>query len=327
MKLPREDGNREAPSKENGWIFHPTDLENHSRCPRKFYYQTILGLVPKGSRIHLDFGTCIHSGIGIYHSCRHIEPQEAIEMFCEPSEMLKIPKGTSLQDAGTDSFTTAKILAIKAFSQQWASLNIEGSAKKNLATGIELLNAYCDTYKDDEAKYKPDLIECHQRLKMENDTILEFTLDRVLWTEDDYICVVDSKTTGSYLSDYYWKGFANSFQLAAYDYATQKICGHCDGVQIDALHCPVAKKGKTDNFQRKTWALTELQRADWINTYEEDTDKIRKCLDFGLDDEENVLSFVTRGGACGDYSGCPYLSICQHGFKHPSIKLNFERRS
>lgn len=286
--------NHLPPTEENGWTFHPTSLEDYLRCPRRYYYKTLLGLLPISASVDLEFGRAFHEGVGAFYANR------------------------------TGEFALAKDQAILHFQTAWTDAKLEGTEKKNLGTGEAVLKVYCEVYKNDSASYKRELIECEQTIEMSNDTKLKMRLDRVLVSEPDCVCVVDTKTTGQYLSDWYWKGFANSFQLGAYDYAVSTICGHNDGVQVDAVHVPLMTKKVEEGFVRKTWQLTELQRSDWVNSYERVTGKIRENILMGKADKDALLKgFYCVGTSCSAYGGCPYLPICKHGYSHPSVKSQF----
>ena len=316
MKLNKADRANTRPTEENGWTFHPTSLEGYLRCPRKFYISSMLSLLSRTARVDLDFGNGFHAGVGMFYTVRSLEPEEALATCFEEQDTINLelePKDTA--------FHLAKLASCKIFEQEWVKTGLRGSDKKNLQTGLLAMSKYCDTYRHDIHSYKPELIECTQRLKMPNGTTLEATLDRVNWS-NDYICAVDSKTTGSALTDWYWKNFENSFQLGAGDHIISSICGHCDGVQIDAIKMPWSKPtDKTTPFQRRSWTLTDMQRDDWLNTYCEATSEIVANLQ--LPEAEQVKKFKTHGTACSDYGGCKYLPLCKHGFNHPSLSVDF----
>jgi hypothetical protein len=257
-----------------------------------------------------SFGSCMHTGVGMFWTCKGMSREEAIKTF-DPETKYE------------DSVDIPKTFALKAFTQTWESKNIQGTEKKNLQTGIIALAQYCELYSSDSSSFIPDLIECPQWLEMPNGTILSGIIDRVLTRSDDYYCIVDTKTTGMSLGTWFWVNFGNSFQLGAYDYIVRQILGHNDGIQIDAISVPF--KDTEKSFQRQGWVLTDYQRRDWLNTYLHKTNEIQEIKK--LPDDEQAGAYCTHGPSCGKYGGCKFLPLCKFGLKHPALKNEFIRRS
>jgi hypothetical protein len=266
--------------------FSPTGLEDHMRCPRLFYYKKFLKLQSADSTVDLHFGKAIHAGVAEFY-----------RNYKTPGD-----------------FTISKISAIREFSEFWKSENQVGTQKKSLPSGIDAISRYCDTYRYTTEFYQTDLIEMEQTIAMPNGTYLVMVLDRI-FKSGNYIRVDDTKTTSSALTDFYFRTWENSFQLLCYAYAVEQITGACDGIQVDAIRLPIMK----DSYIRRTFQPTELQRVDFLNTYERETNLILAALL----EAEPVLAFPCRQKACSDYGGCKYINICKYGLDYPDVKDQF----
>lgn len=266
--------------------FSPTGIETYMRCPRLFYYSKHLKLSPISASLDQHFGICFHSALATF-----------FKNFQNP-----------------DSYDEARLLSIKQFGISWKEKQVIGNEKKSLQSGITAIDKYCEIYRRSGEFFEPSLIEMEQTLSMPNGTFLVMIIDRIFRAGKDYIRVDDTKTTSSALTDWYFGAWENSFQLMAYDYTVEQICGHCDGIQVDAIRVPIGK----ESFVRRTFQLTTLQKADFINTYIRETDSILLA-----ESHPSPEAFPCRQKSCADFGGCKYLNICKYGFDYPDVKGAF----
>lgn len=274
--------------------FTITSLEDYLSCKRLYYYRKILGLLPKEANTAAHFGSSIHAGVGTYYKAR-------------------------LQEGPDKAYLTG----IQAFSAVWASEQVMPDSKRNLDTGLEILSRYFEAYKGDGNNFIPDLIESPFTVIMPNGTTLNGRLDRVERVKD-FITVIDTKTSSMALTDWYFKSYNNSFQISGYFYAVSQLCGDCDCILIDGIKvpysAPTVRKPEQDNFVRRTFQRSELQMAEFINTYDRITNDILFMLKTNPAKPEHFHQCPT---ACGNYGGCKFLPICMHGFDHPAVKDEF----
>jgi len=271
--------------------FTPTSLENFLSCPRKYYFEKVLSLQSTRSKTGADYGSAIHAAVGTFYT---------------------------LRTSGEMDFEDIVIASIKAFAEKWEGKEEDG--KRNSVQALSLITAYCNCYRSDNARYKGDMIETEVILEMPLSTTLTCRIDRIL-LEESCITVVDTKTSGSPLTEWFWKGFMNSFQMRAYKHAVTQILGMCDNVQIDGIKVPLELPEKT--FQRRSMFYTDLQMEEFLNTYTQCVERIMQNLT--LPEEKQLLAFYQCPTACSDYGGCEFLSVCQHGLSHPDVQVIFKR--
>lgn len=271
----------------------PSSLDTAS-CFRKFFYDKILGISPDIPKVALVFGTCIHSAIECYN-------------------LLK----------GAHGHQAAQLEGLKAFGVAWEAAECEGDIKRNLGTGLILLQAYFEQYKNDSVVFVPELIECDQWMELPNGCNLLMKIDRVK-NENGYYTVVDTKTTSMALTEYYFRSFSNALATTLYFWAVSQVLGQCDAVQIDALRCPFDEKKKDECLARRSYTRTERQVQDAITTACYRSDYIKKALAEPRTVKELMNIFHCNQHNCQDYGGCNYIGICTHGLSHPSLTVDFK---
>lgn len=290
QELPAELVERTDPFKGE---FSPSGITT-AFCPRKFYFEKILKLESKQYiSAALAFGISIHKAMEVYHAHKPLD--------------LPLPE---LQQRVVTSFIEA-----------WAKFAILGDAKRNLDSGMLILNKYCEVYQNDDTSFKEEDIESNQWLPMPNGTKLLVKMDRVL-VSPNIIRLVDTKTTSSSLTDYYFKVYENDIKMSLYYYVVENLLGRCDDMQIDAIKVPLPIKEPYSGFARRCFSRTELQIEDALLTYYKITDYIMAGL--AKPKDEWVSHFYCNQTMCAEYSGCKFLPVCKHGLDHPSVALEFE---
>lgn len=291
--------------------FHGTALEDYLRCKRKFYFRYILGLVPKNTSAPLIFGKAIHAGAYVWYATQ--KDISFINNIMSEEEQAKAK-------ARYQSVCERDAFALLAFDNEFDKQPVE-SSKCTRENGIAGLVEYFNYYRNLDEEYEPRNLEISQKVLMPNGTLICITLDR-LFIKDDYVKVADLKTTSKSLTDYFWKAYENSFQLKGYYYACQQVYS-VDNVQVDGFHYPLpVKKTENPNYERRTFFFTDMQMEDYLITYNTITNEILEYIQ--LPKEKQPFKFHTCETSCSDFGGCPYIDVCKHGFKHPSVKINFD---
>lgn len=273
--------------------FSPTGIQT-AACYRRFYFEKILKLRAVNSTIPLNFGTAFHAAVETFYRMRK-------------------------EEAELDAI---KIAAAQTFAEEWSAFGMRGDGVRNLHTGLLAIGRYCETYQFDRSIFELADIECTQWLPMNNGTRILVKLDRVISTPT-MIRLVDTKTTSSALTDYFFLKFDNDFQMSCYYYVVEQLLGGCDDIQIDAVRLPA----KDDMcFTRRSFMRTELQIQDMLNTYYHVSEYIMKSLEVVKEKEDPSLYptvFYCNQSECDKFGGCKYRNICKFGLDHPSTKVDF----
>lgn len=277
--------------------FSPSGVEL-ARCYRRFYYKKMLGLSAKVVPAALVFGICVHGGVEVFYQLTRDAKESGI---------------TKLE---------IKLAMIKELTRLWVGFNIKGDLKRNLETGIIVMNNYCDRYFNNGESFKLEDIESDQWVPMPNGTMMLVKMDRVL-NQSALISLVDTKTTSSAITAWFWKNFENHLPTSLYTYVVRHLLGRCDFVTIDAIKVPPPPaNSKSEPFGRQSFIRTDLQIDDAVRTYCAITDYIMSVVK--KPQEEWAARMFCNQGECDKYGGCEYLGMCKHGLTHPSVRVDFD---
>lgn len=273
--------------------FSPSSL-GYAQCLRKYYFEKIVKLQGNYPQYPLIFGSAIHCGVEyFYKNIMSDEPFEAV-----------------------------RAKAQQAFVKEWAKWKVPGDDKRNMGTGITLVGMYCDRYRHEDVLFKTTEVEGSQWINMPNGTMLLCKMDRVV-DRDGLLAIVDTKTSTGYLNERFFRGFVNQLQTSLYHYTMEKILGRCDYILIDAIHVPVlGERSSAEQFARRSFTRTDEQIEEAVRTYCRKTDYLMEGMNKG--GKDRLDHFYCDQNRCNDYSGCPYLGVCQHGPDHPMVGVNYK---
>lgn len=181
---------------------------------------------------------------------------------------------------------------------------------------------YCDRYRHEDVLFNTTEVEGSQWTKMPNGTMLLSKLDRVV-DRDGSLAIIDTKSTTGYLNDMFFRQFQNCLQLSLYFHAMVTVLGRCDYVLIDGIKSPLnGPRSSSDQFARRSFVRTEEQIEEALVTYCAKTDYLMGGL--GKKGRAKLNHFYCDQNRCADYSGCPFLGVCQHGHNHPVIGTSYK---
>lgn len=274
--------------------FSPSSL-SYSQCLRKFLFEKIYKLKSSMPQYPLIFGSSIHKGVEYFYKN---------------------------QRSSTMTFEDVKRGMIREFALDWASNKVKGDDKRNMDSGIILMGKYADVYRHEDEMFESVDIEGSQWVKMPNGTMLLVKMDRV-GKIGDSVCIVDTKTTTGYINPQFWRQFINHMATSLYFHAMMDVIGKCDYVLIDAIKVPpLGPTSSADQFGRRSFMRTEEQMEEAIRTYCMKTNYLMDGIQ--LQGKARLDHFVCDQNRCDDYSGCPYIGICQHGITHPMVNSTFK---
>lgn len=273
-----------------------TSLGAFKSCPRKYQYQMLEGIVPKGERLALKFGILVHSGIEEYERNRgqgwDFAVRRAVRKVLEDS-------GERAEDGTWTRWTSGDPKNLRTLDTLvrtviWHSLHYfsESYTTAKTSEGVPLV----------EHSFK---IQLGRVAPSGEAYILCGHLDRVV-DSDTGVWVMDHKTTGYSLDERYFAQFSPDPQVSMYSLANRVIFGKKSrGVIIDGIELKVT----FTRFMRSPISRTPPQLDEWVTDLEY---WISKAEDYALSGY-----WPMNDSACDKYGGCPYRNICK---KDPSIR-------
>lgn len=275
------------------WAWDNSSLALLRTCPRKYYYEIIRGLRPKGGNVHLEFGLMYHAALE-YHD----------RLLAEGVKNPVLRTRSVMRKILTDSFG-------------WQS----DHKLKTRQVLVRAVLGYIDHFKFDATKTvlldngKP-AVELSFRFEMDLDTpwgepyALCGHLDRIAELDQGNY-VLDRKTTQKAFQHEYIEKYKPSGQMMQYT-AGAKVGFHADvkGVIIDACYLGT----NLDEYGRFMAGYTKDQIAEWL----ENTKFYIKMAE-----QYHAANLWPQNfEACHVYAGCHFRDLCG---RDPAVRPHFEK--
>lgn len=282
-----------------------TSLTALKICPRYYYYNIVLGLVPRAESIHLRFGIELHQAKEHYDRARA---------------------------EGRDHDTAVIDVVGSALDRTWnyelSRPNFLGDEYKNRFTLIRTIVWYFDEYKNDplvtlrlaEGRPAVELSFAFDTQYVARSADRPYTLcghiDRVAeFQGSSYVC--DVKTTKHTISSQFFAQFSPHNQFTLYTLASYiAFALPVRGVIVDAAQVAVT-------FSRFERQIVSRQRSQLDEWYDE--------LEMWLRSAERYAAtarWPMNESSCDRYGGCPYRKVCSHahGAREPWLRADYTKR-
>jgi len=285
-----------------------TSLKALKKCARYYYLSIVEGWQPRAMRVHLDFGSWFHKAMEIFDHARVREGglQES-DLIAAVREMLVL---------------SAKRTEDGTFVSYWDSPH----EAKNIESLVRSVVWYFDHYRND-AFHVIRLNTGAAAVELSFNFSLPFAVEGTELTYCGHLDALgsyggetyflDRKTTGSSLSESFFKQFSPDVQMTGYTLAAQvAFSAPSSGGIIDALQVGA---GFT-RFGRQIVLASHEQLDEWLEGAQQYIDSSFRYHDLGR--------WPMNETACTMYAGCEFLGVCS---KSPSLRerfleATFERR-
>lgn len=265
-------------------VLDPSKITTFLDCPRKFFYQYVLGWQSAVENHHLVFGTAFHKALEVLT----LEPgnvKDAYRAFREEYE-----KSTEL-GGGLDT------------------------GPKNSGSAMNAIVQYAEHYKrDDERPLYTEIAGTVPIGVKEDGTprVLHFRLDNILERRDIMKLSRDHKT-GSTPNRQWTDKWSLSMQMHTYLHVLYSIYPSSEvyGIVVNGIF--FGKTGKTIEFERVNFRKTVDQMNAWLWEVNHYVDMIEWNMELLEKQDENAISmnaFPRNPESCTKYFGCPFLDYC-----------------
>ena len=274
-------------------VWDSTSLSTVETCSRKYYYSMVWGIGPQSTSVHLIFGGIYASGLELYYKLR----------------------------AKPMSHDEAQLEVVRhAMTESWDYENnrpvLFESSAKNRQTLVRTLVWYLEEFGDEKESgiktyHKLDgvpAVELSFKIPINDSLVLSGHMDRVV----DYagaLYGMDQKTTGTTVTEYFFKQFKPNTQMSLYIFAGQVVLKEpMQGMIIDAAQIAVGFSRFSRGFTYRT--VEELD--EWYDAtigrinYTQHQSESASSKDF----IEGARYFPQNPASCGNYGGCPFRSLC-----------------
>lgn len=274
-------------------IIDSTKIQTYMRCPRKFFFNYVLGWRRVGSNLHIEFGRAIHDALE-WHNKKIMAGMEKIDQqHIFECMMAFMNTYRETQPADSDDY----------------------NQPKDPVTAETLLNAYMQEYGNEDLSTKIIETEIAGRIAIAKGKHIYFKMDRL--QRDDRGTIVMDYKTGSQQGKTWIAQWDQKFQVGTYTYAAKMIYPDTWGMIIRGLFVykanSTARPYGTVDFLELDLYRDQDDMLEWLNQAETQYDNIMR--DFDLlqmvrAGEPYMKAFEKRTESCTDYGGCPYADVC-----------------
>lgn len=277
-----------TPPHETISIMDSTKIKTYLECPRKFFFEYILGWRPEyQKKNHLCFGSALHKAM------------ESLMTYGYSPEAVVI---------GMLEFN-------QIYREEFPEATDSEYYPKTPARATDALMQYIETYKED--KFRVLYTETAGTILVGEDREVHFKMDLIAEEPDNSVFFMDNKT-GSRLTKSWQDQWLLSYQMNLYTHALYCIYPKRDifGGKIQGF---IFNKNETQLI-RVPVRRTMNQLESWLWSFNNTLDRIEEdfiALSHVSESETIMRAFPQNPTSCGDYYGCPYLDLCSIGNQNP----------
>lgn len=272
-----------ARSEEHWHILDATKLQTYLRCPRRFFYEYVMGWRPEVPSTHLIFGQAWHSALEYLYKTKDFSNKGVGEAFNKFLESYR--------------------------SRVYEGGDMGGKTPENV---LKALIHYVSDYADDLYKYEVLGVEIFDKVEIVDGIFMSVKLDALLQNKDTGRLIILEHKTGSYFSKLWEMQWPLSIQIGGYINAVMRNCAFT----ADMVNCLVdgaffAKTAVT--LKRLLVTLTTQEHENWYMAITNTLFKIQSDYAAlqGAGPHTGILyPFTLNPTACTDYGGCPYHDLC-----------------
>lgn len=271
-----------VPRKDKYWQqMDSTKLQTFARCPRRYFFEYVVGWRKEGQRNDLAFGRAWH---------------EALELLYK--------EGFNLQnvDKAFEKF-------LDCYRKDYPPQTDEWFKSKNPDNAFLALIEYINQWASDVYEVEVLATEAGGEVGIGSSRAIITKLDLIgRNTQTGKVFALEHKT-GSKPGEVWAAQWRNSLQIGSYIHALNANYENEGRIIVNGTFFQV--RGR--QFQRVVCERSFNMMAVWLETVHSLIDDIDKNFLLLQEDEEKktvMEAFRQHPTSCTDYGGCPYLDIC-----------------
>lgn len=271
-------------------------IQGYMSCPRRYFYEYVLGWRSEIPNIHFEFGTAWHL---------------AMEVL--------LREGYS-EEAYIKAFREFLTHYRKSFDETWD----EGNAPKNPGNALRALPMYGETYQDDN--FDVLHIEVAGSVAIGPNRHIHFKTDTICHGAEGYFSL-EHKTSARGFTMNWASQWTQKMQVGTYNHVLYSLYEpeQVYGVKINGAffsNPPKTKKngdpysGARDNTFKRVPVRRNLASMNaWLWEVNQWIDKIERDFQTLAETSENdimMTAFPRNTERCTDYGVCPFIDRCSH---------------
>lgn len=266
-------------------ITDATKLNCYMECPRKYFYNYVLGWNPEKENIHLIWGHAIH---------------EALDCILRAKRAGKSIDDPALIHEAYNVFLTH-------YEKHFDSRFDDENSPKDAAGALMLLTSYCQFYRNDPIKILH--VEIPGAVPVSDNHVLHFRVDTIIETEHG-ICSLEHKTTK--MNSKAWADqWQLSLQTGCYNHVLHALWPE-DDVYAIIINGLIIRKNDCD-FRRIPVRRTGDMMSAWLYNVQRllaEMDRDFEELSLSKAEDNVMTSFPMNTQSCTKWGTCQYHSYC-----------------
>lgn len=264
-------------------IVDSSKLNTFLQCPRRYFFEYMLGWQSTAPNNHLRFGEAWH--VAMEHILLNgYDPPSLAEAF-------------------------DKLLV--CYRQEFPKETDELYSPKTPTRAMMALAEYADRYRHDLDEFEVLYTEISGTVPIGEDAVMYFRLDSIVKGSIGHKSF-EHKTKGGSITALWGLQWLQSLQIGTYNHVLYCLYpeNEVDGISINGAGF---LKTKFD-FQRIPIKKTKTQMQVWLDTVRYWRSQIRNEMEIlrNCSDSDDVLNaFPLNPSSCDRYFGCPFLDYCQ----------------
>lgn len=269
------------------FVTDPSKIQTYLDCPRRYFYEYILGWRHEIPSNHLHFGHCLH--LSLEHLLATDYSMDNVMIAYEKFE---------------EAYRAKEGFGAESDEKYWPKIP---------AVVFQALAGYVGKWKNDHSRYEVLYLETSGTVPINAEDVLHFRMDSILRdTTNNKIVSLEHKT-GS--REYKWdKQWSLKMQIGTYTHCLYCMFGQED-VKGLLMNVIFFKKNMTNtlSFDRVPVYKPLHQMNNWLWTVNDiygrmknDFYRLSKC---GVEDQV-MGTFTMNPESCTKYFGCPYHDFC-----------------
>lgn len=263
-------------------VLDSTKIKTYLECPRKFFYEYVVGWRPLEPNIHLEFGKAWH--LAMEHLLiKGYDDEALVEAFTKLHNHYRIHFSEVMDDV---------------------------YAPKNPVHAFKALRDYVNRYREEDKDEEVLYTEIAGTVPIRSDKVIYFRMDSIIKKQGMFRS--REHKTGTTVSRQWMDQWSLDIQTGIYNHVLHCLFPEDEvwGVEINGTFF----QKKENKFQRVPARRTKKMMAVWFNLVNEVVDNIYKdydILESGDNDSDEVMCcFHQNPTSCTNWFGCRFHDYC-----------------
>lgn len=278
-----------VPSNPSHSILDATKIQSYQECPRRFFFEYVLGWRSSRPSNHLVFGQAVHRAL------EHI----------------------ILNGYTAKAVVEAYDLFMNCYRAKFPESTDEIFSPKTPARFLDMITMYCNKYRDDLEIYEVYKTELGGTISLGPDHKMAWKMDTIMYNRErqNYFSLEHKTSSGNYIPQNYAVQFEMGIQAGTYTHVLNSLFPPEDVYGV-IINCMCFKKTVQPQYllERFPIPMSNVQMYNWVENTKAWIDQIYTdyaALANVQPDQPHMKCFRQNGKSCTNWSRvCEFYNLC-----------------